>query len=267
MSTAVSTQPVGSPLTQALAAREVRVYSHSMIFYWWPVWAVGYLLALVTQVWGQPVTFAYTVLDPITGQEMAQQATVRIHPSGSLGVIFAFTLLGVLVMTHFAVRGVASLTVIIGAIAVTLFIAYMGWWNYILETIAGLRLFMNLSFYLFMSTGVFLVWAWSTFVMVRFDYYVFRPGQLVHVQVFGGGEESYDTRGMSVVKMRDDIFRHWVLGLGSGDMHVATTGARAADFVVHNVLFVGHKLQQIQALVAMKPDDTTDKVFTAGEPV
>jgi hypothetical protein len=28
--------------------REVRVYSHSPLFYWWPVWAVGYILALVT---------------------------------------------------------------------------------------------------------------------------------------------------------------------------------------------------------------------------
>jgi hypothetical protein len=44
------------------------------------------------------------------------------------------------------------------------------WWNVILETIAGLRIYMNLSFYLFFSTGMFLVWAWSTFVMVRFDY-------------------------------------------------------------------------------------------------
>ena len=47
---------------------------------------------------------------------------------------------------------------------------------------------------------------------------------------------------------------------------MATTGARKAEFVIHNVLFVGTKLQQIQTLVAMKPDDTPDKVFTAGEP-
>jgi len=256
MSSAVSTQPVGSPLTQALAAREVRVYSHSMIFYWWPVWAVGYLLAFVTRMWGEQVTFT------IGGQE----ATVWFHPSGSLGVIFTFTLLLVILMTHFAVRGVASLTVIVSAIAVTLFIAYMGWWDVVLRQLWSLNMYMNLSFYLFFSTAVFIVWAVSVFVAVRLDYYLFRPGQLVHVTVFGGGEESFDTRGMSVMKMRDDLFRHWILGLGSGDLHVATTGARKAEFVVHNVLFVGHKLEQIQALVAMKPDDTPDKVFTAGGP-
>jgi len=256
MSTAVTTQTVGSPLTQALATREVRVYSHSMLFYWWPVWAVGYLMALITRVWGQQVEFT-------TGD---WTNTVWFHPNGSLGVIFVFTLVLVILMTHYAVRGVASLTVVVSAIAAVLFIAYMGWWNPILRAVGDLAIYMNFSFYLVLSTALFLAWAFAVFVFVRLDYYVFRPGQLVHVTLFGGGEESYDTRGMSVIKIRDDLFRHWVLGLGSGDMHVATTGARKADFVVHNVLFVGTKLEQIQALVAMRPDDTPDKVFTAGEP-
>jgi len=256
MSTAITTQPVTSPLTQALAAREVRVFSHSMLFYWWPVWAVGYLLALITRVWGEQVTFH------IGGQE----AVVWFHPSGSLGVIFTFVLVLVIVMTHFVVRGVASLTVIITAIAGVLFIAYMNWWDPILNALAGLRIYMNLSFYLFFSTAIFVVWALAVFVYVRLDYYVFRPGQLVHVTVLGGAEETYDARGMVLVKIRDDLFRHWILGVGSGDLHVATTGARKADFVIHNVLFVGTKLKQIEALVAMRPDDTPDKVFTAGEP-
>src|SRR5436190_6498706 len=29
-------------------AREMRVYSHSTLFYWWPVWAVGFLMAMLT---------------------------------------------------------------------------------------------------------------------------------------------------------------------------------------------------------------------------
>jgi len=125
---------------------------------------------------------------------------------------------------------------------------------------------MNLSFYLFFGTAMFLVWFLAVFVFVRLDYYSFRPGQIVHVTVFGGGEETFDSRGASINKMRDDMFRHWILGIGSGDLHVSTTGARKAEFVVHNVLFVGTKLSRIQALIAMRPDDTPDKVFTAGEP-
>jgi hypothetical protein len=252
MSTAVSTQPTSAVSPGLIAAREVRVYSHSPIFYWWPVWAVGYLLAVLTYLQGQPTAFA--------------DSTVLIHPNRSLGVIYMFTFLLVILMTHFSVRGVASLTVIITGIAVTLFLAYMGWWDDVLRELGNLAMFMNLGFYFWFSTSLFAIWALAVFVLVRFNYYVFRPGQLVHITVFGGGEESHDTRGMSVIKMRDDLFRHWVLGLGSGDLHVATTGARKAEFVIHNVLFVGTKLEKIQGLVAMKPDDTPDRTFTAGEP-
>lgn len=27
---------------------ELKVYSHSSLVYWWPVWAVGYLMAILT---------------------------------------------------------------------------------------------------------------------------------------------------------------------------------------------------------------------------
>jgi hypothetical protein len=252
MSTAVSTQPTNASTSPALAAREVRIYSHSPIFYWWPVWATGFLMAFLTLTQGVSTPFADT--------------EVLIHPSRNLGVVFTFVFLLVIFMTHFAVRGIASLTVIVTAIAVVLFLAYMGWWDEVLRAIGNLAMFMNLGFYVFFSTALFIVWALAVFVFVRFDYYIFRPGQLVHVNVFGGGEESFDTRGMSVIKMRDDLFRHWVLGLGSGDLHVATTGARKAEFVVHNVLFVGMKLEQVQQLVAMKPDDSPNQTFTAGQP-
>src|SRR4051812_1160032 len=33
---------------------EVRLYSHSALFYWWPVWVMGYVMALVTYLHGQP---------------------------------------------------------------------------------------------------------------------------------------------------------------------------------------------------------------------
>ena len=30
------------------ALDEIRIYSHSPLFYWWPVWLFGFLLALLT---------------------------------------------------------------------------------------------------------------------------------------------------------------------------------------------------------------------------
>jgi len=252
---AVSPQPVAQVTSPAV--QEITIYSHSPLFYWWPVWAVGYLLALVTYIQGVPVTFG----------EGDHARTVLIHPSHNLGVIFTFTFLLVILITHSTVRGTASLTVIVALIAVTLFFAYMGWWDNILRAIGDLAMFMNLGFYLFFSTALFILWATAVFAFDRLHYYTFRPGQMVTGAFIGGGEQTWDTRGMSVEKKRDDLFRHWVLGLGSGDLHIAATGARKAEFVVANVLFVDGKVETIQRLSAMKPDETSDNVTTAGAPV
>jgi hypothetical protein len=153
------------------------------------------------------------------------------------------------------VRGIASLTVIVTILAVTFLFAYLGWWDDVFEAFGALAMYMNLGFYAFFSTGIFLVWALAFFVFDRFNYWKFRPGQVVHHMVFGGGEQSFDTHGISIYKLRDDLFRHWILGLGSGDLHIATTGAAKHTFTVPNVLFIGGKLHEIQRLAAMKPDE------------
>jgi hypothetical protein len=234
--------------------KEVVIYSHSAIYYWWPVWAVGFLFAFLTWIQGKPV--------PIPNADVE----VLVHPSKNLGVIYTFVFLLVILLTHISVRGMASMTVIIAAIAVTLFLAYMNWWEDILHTLGRLAIFMNLGFYMFFSSSVLLVWCLAMFVADRLDYWVIHPGQMVHHSVFGGAEQSYDTRGMSVTKMRSDLFRHWVLGLGSGDLQIAATGARSGEFVIPNVLFVGTKLQAIQELVSLKPDEQRNNVVAVGQP-
>jgi hypothetical protein len=57
-------------------------------------------------------------------------------------------------------------------------------------------------------------------VVLFFDrqmYMIFAPGQLRVCQEIGSGEVAYDTLGMVVVKQRSGLFRHWLLGFGSGD--------------------------------------------------
>src|SRR5208282_2850393 len=161
-----------------------------------------------------------------------------------LGVMFTMVFLLVILMTHIAVRGMASMTVLITLFALTMFFLYMDWWESILAALGRLAIYMNLGFYVFFSSAVFLVWCLAMFIFDRLDYWVVHPGQMIHHTVFGGGEQSYDTRGMSVSKLRSDLFRHWMLGLGSGDLHIAATGAKSGEFVIPNVLFVGTKLAQ-----------------------
>jgi hypothetical protein len=164
-----------------------------------------------------------------------------------------------------AVRGIGSLTVIIGVLAITFLFAYLGWWDDIFYALTFLAMYMNLGFYIFFSTALFAIWALAFFVFDRFNYWTFKPGQMVHHQTFGGGEQTHDTQGMAVNKLRDDLFRHWILGLGSGDMQIGTSGATKAEFVVPNVMFIESKLREIQRLVAMKPDQSQN-VTVLGDP-
>jgi hypothetical protein len=251
-SAATEPTPAQVAVNKVVQPREVVIYSHSGIFYWWPVWAVGFLFAFLTWWQGKPEHFG--------------DVDVLVHPSKNLGVIYTFVFLLIILLTHISVRGMASMTVILAIVAVTLFLAYMDWWEYILRALGSLAIYMNLGFYLFFSSSVLFVWCLAMFIADRLDYWVIHPGQMVHHSVFGGAEQSYDTRGMSVTKLRSDLFRHWVLGLGSGDLQIAATGAKSGEFVIPNVLFVGTKLARIQELVSLKPDEKEKPVLAVGQP-
>jgi len=75
---------------------------------------------------------------------------------------------------------------------------------------------------------------------------------LEHAQEIGDAETAYDTTGMTVQKQRSDLFRHWILGLGSGDLIVKTSGANSQEFHLPNVLFIGKKVQQIEDMLREK---------------
>jgi hypothetical protein len=230
------------PPQQEEHSQELRIYSHSTFFYWWPVWLTGYIMALVTRIDGQLV--------PI-GDSGIQ---VWMHRSKNLGVIFTLLFFLVILITNISLRGMASVVAILSFAFGVLLLAYFGWWEDVLNWMGVVSIYMNMGFYVFFSTLVLIVWAFSVFVYDRFSYWRVTPGQLTHDAVIGGAQKSYDTRGMVFEKHRQDLFRHWVLGLGSGDIQISTTGARRETVSISNVLFVDSKVSAIQKMIAMSPD-------------
>jgi hypothetical protein len=222
---------------------QVFLVSHSNLLYWWPIWVMGYTMALLTYLGGDKV--------------MVGNAEVWMHPSKNLGVIFTITFFLVILITNVSVRGLASAVVILAAIALTLALAYFQLWDSVLEALGRLAIYMNLGFYLFFSTVVFAVWAFAFLIYDRLNFCRIRPGQLTHENIIGNAERSHDTRGMLFEKHQADLFRHWILGLGSGDLEITTTGAKSETFRINNVMFVNSKLDTIQRLIAAKP--TTEK--------
>jgi hypothetical protein len=160
----------------------------------------------------------------------------------------------VILITNVSLRGLASLVVLLAFAFTTVTLAYFGLWGDLLNWMGKVSIYMNMGFYVFFSTLVLLVWGFSEFVYDRMGYWRVTPGQMTYEKVIGGAAKSYDTRGMVFEKRRQDLFRHWVLGLGSGDILISTTGTKRETIDVPNVLFVDGKVGEIQQMIAMQPD-------------
>jgi hypothetical protein len=128
--------------------------------------------------------------------------------------------------------------------------AFFGWLDTLLGWLGDLNIYMNLGFYVFFSTLIFAVWAVTVFVLDRLTCWKVLPGQLIQQTLLSGASKSYDTRGIVFERVRQDLFRHWILGLGSGDLKIIIGGVRGEPVSVPNVLFVDSKVRAIQALIA-----------------
>jgi hypothetical protein len=220
---------------------EMRIYSHSSLFYWWPVWVTGYIMAGITWMNGT----AYNIGD--SPHEL-------FAANSNVGILFFLVLFLVILITNVTVRGLASGIVILAIILVTVIMAWMDWWTPVLDALGHLRIHLNLGAYFWFSTLIFVSWALATFIFDRLHYWQIKPGQVTEEFVFGAGSRSYDTRGMVLEKFQNDIFKHWLLGLGAGDLHIQTQGAAPAHIDIPNVLFIGARIAEFQRLIAVRPD-------------
>lgn len=222
--------------------RPLRIYSHSSFFYWWPVWVVGYIMTLLTYSHGKP--------DQIEAIDQAPW----FHPSNNLGVVYFLVLFLVILITNFSVRGLKSGMVIMGAVLLAVVLAWVGWWDEVFSWFGHLRIHLTLGAYFWFSTLMFVAWTFTVFAIDRLSYWEFTPGQLTHKSLYGAGSKSYNAQGMGLEKHRDDLFRHWLLGLGSGDLKISTSGATREQIEVPNVLFIGSKVEAMQRLIAEVPE-------------
>jgi hypothetical protein len=287
----MSTPPQQPPLPAAKPAEdeaEIRIVSHSNLFYWWPVWAVGLLMGFLTwydshfmvvvpkdakaartaHVEVKKTGTTYEDRDAVVLPKESKLPTPdtddperpsKLHMAsrGTFGVIFLITLLLVIVITNVPLRGMWSVVVIVTLILVSIILGLAHWdgrsfWEIIIEKLALLDIRINMAGYFFVSLILFAVWLITFVFFDRQMYMVFTPGQLKVRTEIGGGEKAYDTSGMTVEKQRSDLFRHWILGLGSGDLVVNTTGAGVHHFDLPNVLFIGKKVQQIEDMLREK---------------
>jgi hypothetical protein len=265
--------PVGT------SQREIRIYSHTQLFYWWPVWAVGFILAVWTYVEGDrvaivpaatsisksedgkhylikaPADRSIKALDTAANEPSDKDRPFHVRMSGNsnIGAFFVTVLLLVILITNAPLRGLWSVIVIVALFLLAIILALAGWWESIFARLAGLHIYINMAGYFFIASGVFAMWLASMLIFDRQTYMIFTPGQFKVCMEVGGAETAYDTIGMTIQKQRDDLFRHWILGLGSGDLIVRTSGANSHEFHMPNVLSVSYKLHQIEEMQRDRP--------------
>jgi hypothetical protein len=261
--------------TPEVPPKEIVIISHSTIFYWWPVWLVGFLMAAFTYLSGYvmalvpPGTIAESSrtvdghdgprdvlvlppekqlpMDRATGAPL--QPRLRMAASNNPGIIFAITLCLVIVITNVQMRGLWSVVVILAIALASAGLAALGWWDAILNAIGLIDIHINALGYVSISLFLFAIWALTFLLYDRRMATIFSRGKVRVRTVIGGGETTYDTFGIRVEKHTDDVFRHWLLGFGSGDLTVKTSGTNAAQVEIPNVLFINYKLKLIRRML------------------
>src|SRR5262249_19847050 len=160
--------------------------------YWWPVWAIGFLLFLLSWVplganGRMAVVPSNTEVERTTkdawvlkvngapparrsgdelqvGEHMQiadAQAPFGLHMSSQpyLGIIFAIVLLLVIVITNVPLRGMWSVVVIVGIVMLSIIFYLADLWERIAHWFFLLDIHLNAAGYLFISLVLFVIWA------------------------------------------------------------------------------------------------------------
>jgi hypothetical protein len=255
--------------------QKVVVISHSPLFYWWPVWVVGFLMALLTYLRGYQVAFVppgtvaergvrvegqdgpRDVLIAPAGQPLPaasepddlKQPRLRMVAGNDPGIIWATTLCLVIVLSQVPLRGLWSLVVMIVLVFTTVLLAAFGLWDPIVRAVRVVDIHITGFSYLAISLFLFVLWLVMFLVFDRQVYMIFTRGQLRVRRAISQGETVFDTRGVVVERHRDDLFRHWLLGFGSGDLTVRTGGPNPQQLEWPNVLGIGRRLKLIHTML------------------
>jgi hypothetical protein len=185
------------------------------------------------------------------GKRQPVSPSMSISSSNSLGVIFAMTLVVVAIVSTLLLRGLVSLIVIILMVTAVITLAFLDMWDDIFLFFGGLDIRMNAAGYLFIGVPLFLVWAFVFFVQDRMHFMTFDEGQIRYVLEVGDSAMVMPAEGVMVEKKRSDVFRHWILGFGTGDLVLrARTGQ---EIELPNITNANRKMAMINDMLRHKP--------------
>jgi hypothetical protein len=230
---------------------EFRLYAHSPLLYWWPVWAIGLAMALWTYLDHQHMALVpdETVLEgnrliAPEGSELAPP-TVYMSPSRIPGAVFVVTLLLVSVLGNVWLRGPWAMFAAACLVAGILLVSYLEAWDPLLRWLRLLHIHINLGGYLVISVVLLVAWVLTVFVFDRWTYMIFSAGQIRIRSEIGDAETAFDASSVTFEKKPYDYFR-WLVGLGAGDLILRAGGPNGRIFELPNVVHVGRRLHLLE---------------------
>ena len=211
----------------------LKIYTHSPILYWWPIWVLGFVFGFVSMFVGGEGT----------------EAAARVQ-----GQTFVFLLVFVIFSTTVKLRGANSvilgLILLIGAIL----LATANLSGPIAAFIGGLDIRMSPALYWFVGTSVFLMWAVMIFGFDKVKFYEIAPGQVRERVFWGSGDRAESGANARCKYLKDDFLRHRILGLVvTGDIEITLGDGEV--WYLHNVLFAKEKAHRINELIVTRPVD------------
>jgi hypothetical protein len=277
-----STMPPTLPVTPP-GRREITLISHSMLFYWWPIWLLGYIFAVWTYTenhrlailpHGSRLTqetskekddkttvYRLAVTEPTESLKNAEKETVnpsdgepfktRVSQKPWMGPVFCVVLLLTVVITNVPLRGLWSFLVILLLITLALIVTVIpSGWDNLLSALFHLHIYINMAGYLFIASATFLLWVVSVFIFDQRTYMTVEPGQIRLCEHVGASIRNIDASGVEFEKQRDDLFRHWLLGFFSGDLIIHLSDRQ--QIRLPNVLWISWRLEEVQQLLREK---------------
>jgi hypothetical protein len=230
---------------------DIRLYSHSRLLYWWPVWAVALLMALWSYLDGYHMALvpAGTVVE---GRQLVLPEGTRldaplVHVARSPvpGVVFVATLLLVAVFSNASLRGIWAVVFGVTVLALVLFLAWLGWWVHLWRWAGMLTIYLNMAGYLAVAVPLFLVWGVTVFFLDRRIYVTFTSGQLRICDRLGREERAFDAMSVTFEKRPFNWF-HRLVGWGAGDLVLRAGGLKGETYHMDNVPRVDHWLRRIE---------------------
>lgn len=211
----------------------LKLYTHSPILYWWPIWLLGFVFGFVSMFVGGEGT----------------EAAARVQ-----GQTFVFVLIFVIFSTTVKLRGANSvilgLILLIGAIL----LATANLSGPVAAFIGGLDIRMSQSFYWFIGVSVFIMWAVMIFGFDKVKFYEIVPGQVRERVFWGSGDRAESGANARCKYLKDDFLRHRMLGLiVTGDIEITLGDGEV--WYLHNVLFAKEKARRINELIVTRPVD------------